>query len=388
MEQSPQTRPGLSRQYNVSYLDPKLPRATLKQAGRHYLASAAIYGGLLLFISFSPWFRDLLRQVQVGGKTPLVWYRYLYVAYLVIGAVVFFGWRPRSLWVSKNLRIVGYLSRVVRHYSGPSQPRKHESLRPTYEETHAMMFLLVKTFYGPLMIASALTAYQNLRGLLAGYGVTQTWAGHLDRGYMVFITVIFLLDAGLFAVGYHSESGLMRNKLRYVETNPLHILVCVCCYPPFNMPTTAFFGPSNRDPYILFAGDPTHPVTWILRVLAALSLLLLFSASFSLFTKASNLTNRGIVHWGPYRYIRHPGYLAKNLYWLMTSIPIFIPDTANPSFTWSQYAVFCVMSVGGLLAWGTIYFLRSITEERFLMRDPDYVAYCKKVRYRFIPGVY
>lgn len=388
MGRNSETRRDFSRQYNVSYLDPKLPRATLRQAGRHYLASAAIYGSLLLFLSLNPWFRDLLGPLQVRGKSALVWYRYIYGVYLIVGAVVFFGWRPRSLWVSKNLRIAGYLGRVARRCFRSSKQRTEESLRPTYEETHATMFLLVKTFYGPLMIASALTAYQNLGGLLAGYGATQTWIGRLDRGYMVFVTVVFFLDAALFAVGYHSESGLMRNKLRYVETNPLHILVCISCYPPFNMPTTAFFGPSNRDPYIIFAGDPTHPVTWILRGLAALSLLLLFAASFSLFTKASNLTNRGIVHWGPYRYIRHPGYLGKNLYWLMTSIPVFFPNTADPMFRWSEYLVFCIVSIGGLIGWGTIYFLRSITEERFLMRDPDYVAYSQKVKYRFIPGVY
>lgn len=387
MGQSSDIRADFTRKYNVGYLDPKLPRATLKQAGRHYVASAAIYGGILLFLSFSPWFRDLL-SVEVAGRRALVWYRYVYLAYLVIGALVFFGLRPRSLWISKNLRIAGYLGRVARRCLGSSRQRADVSLRPTYEETHAMMFLLVKAFYGPLMVNAALTGYHTLPRYFEEIQVQCEWAGFFDRGYMLLVTLIFFLDAALFAVGYHSESGLMRNKLRYVETNPLHILVCVCCYPPCNMPTTAFFGPSNRDPHIIFAGDPMHPMTWILRVLALLSLLLLLSASYALFTKASNLTNRGIVHWGPYRYIRHPGYLGKNLYWLMTSIPIFFPNTRNPLFEWSDYLVFCVMSIGGMIGWGAMYFLRSITEERFLMRDPDYVAYCQKVKYRFIPGVY
>lgn len=378
---------GQSQQHNVSYVDPKLPRATLKQALRHYLASAAIYGGILLFFSFNPWFRELL-SVRVAGRRALVWYRYIYLTYLVVGPVIFFGWRPRSLWVSKNLRVVGYLGRVTRRLFGSSGQGAKVSLRPSYEETHAMMFLLVKMFYGPLMINSALTGYRAIPQFLEQTQAQRSWGGFFDQGYMLLVMVVFFLDSALFAVGYHSESGLMRNRLRYVETNPLHILVCVCCYPPFNMPTTAFFGPSNRDPYIVFAGDPTHPVTWLLRVLAVLSLLLLLSASYSLFTKASNLTNRGIVHWGPYRYIRHPGYLGKNLYWLMTTIPIFFPDTSSPLFKWSDYLGFCVTAVGGLIGWGTIYFLRSITEERFLMRDPDYVAYCRKVKYRFIPGVY
>jgi protein-S-isoprenylcysteine O-methyltransferase Ste14 len=38
--------------------------------------------------------------------------------------------------------------------------------------------------------------------------------------------------------------------------------------------------------------------------------------------------------------------------------------------------------------WSLLYFLRAITEERHLGNDPDYREYCKKVRYRFVPGVW
>jgi protein-S-isoprenylcysteine O-methyltransferase Ste14 len=38
--------------------------------------------------------------------------------------------------------------------------------------------------------------------------------------------------------------------------------------------------------------------------------------------------------------------------------------------------------------WSFIYFLRAVTEERHLSSDPDYLAYCKRVPYRFIPGVF
>jgi protein-S-isoprenylcysteine O-methyltransferase Ste14 len=50
--------------------------------------------------------------------------------------------------------------------------------------------------------------------------------------------------------------------------------------------------------------------------------------------------------------------------------------------------LYCGTIVWGFIGWGTIYFLRALTEEKFLMRDPDYVAYCRKVKYRFIPGIY
>lgn len=40
-------------------------------------------------------------------------------------------------------------------------------------------------------------------------------------------------------------------------------------------------------------------------------------ASLSLGFKASNLTNRGIVTKGPYRWVRHPAYAAKLGIWLI-----------------------------------------------------------------------
>ena len=42
----------------------------------------------------------------------------------------------------------------------------------------------------------------------------------------------------------------------------------------------------------------------------------------------SNLTHRGIITNGPYRYSKHPAYLAKNLSWWLVSMPFMI--TVSP----------------------------------------------------------
>lgn len=369
---------------------------------KHYLASAGVYGLILIFYELNPWFRGLLSVTlrhasgeQIGKQivSGMQVYYFLYVAYVALALPIYLLTRPAMLRESKNLLIVGALCRmpgvVLKHFrSIPTPP-----LALTEKEKQALMFLLVKLFYGPLMLNSGfgeVIECQRLYLIPLGAELVD-W---LDRGYIMFYHGIFLVDSCLFFIGYHSEAGFLRNKLRYVETNLWHILVCIACYGPFNLVTGHFFGRSDSgDPYLAIMGDYRSVWTWVLRGAAVLCLLLLISSSASLFTRASNLTNRGIVTWGPFRYIRHPGYLGKNLFWLITLIPLFIPNThlaevEGLRFSWWNYCLTCICVIGGFLGWGTLYFLRALTEERFLSRDPEYVAYCKKVKWRFIPGVY
>jgi protein-S-isoprenylcysteine O-methyltransferase Ste14 len=41
-----------------------------------------------------------------------------------------------------------------------------------------------------------------------------------------------------------------------------------------------------------------------------------------------------------------------------------------------------------LLGWNLLYVARAITEEQHLSADPHYREYKKRVRYRFIPGLF
>jgi protein-S-isoprenylcysteine O-methyltransferase Ste14 len=375
---------------------------------KHYAASAAIYGLLLFVLALNPWFGGLL-STSVAGVTAFKVYCWLYVAYLTLALPIYLILRPVALASSKNLLILGVCRRVFRIARGRFRRLPTPPLALSEKERYALVFLGVKLFFGPLMLSSAFTDLTTCSHLLSGLSVTDnvTWldwaslalgklrslqrlelVGRLDWGYIMLVHVIFLADSCLFFVGYHTEAGFLRNNIRQVETNFWRILVCIVCYPPFNQVSSSVFGRSLNDPYIIVSGNFRGVWTWSLRAVAVFSLLLLISASGSLFTKASNLTNRGIVTWGPYRYIRHPGYLAKNLFWLMTLLPALVPNTASVFFSWTGFWLSSLCTVAGCICWGTIYFLRAITEEQFLSRDPEYVAYSKRVKWRFIPGVY
>ncbi len=90
-------------------------------------------------------------------------------------------------------------------------------------------------------------------------------------------------------------------------------------------------------------------------------------ASIALGFKASNLTNRGIISSGPYRFVRHPAYTAKVLIWIIQGI------------------FFGQFYLGILTAFAVIYFLRAWTEERHLSMGQDYIEYKRMVKWRFVP---
>ncbi len=376
-----------SDHWNLAQVDPSLPRASTECVFRHYAASVLIYSILLAFLHLNPWFKGLLHS-SIGSLTVAHVYYLLFGSYLVLAPVILLLARPSSLWNSKNVMVLAYAARLVRGIFSIRPPSEERSWAPTYAEKHALMFLVIKLVYGPLMFSSAFFSFNQLQGAITFLDRAENLLQSMDGIYRVLVPGVFFLDSALFCFGYHMEAGFLRNRVRYVETSLPALAVCLMCYPPFNQFTVSLFGPSNYNENILFLGDLHNPMTWMLRGMAVLFLLMLLSSSYSLFTRASNLTNRGIVTWGMYAIVRHPGYTAKNLFWLTTMVPIFFNiNPQAPQFSWMAYFMFCATTLMGFVAWSTIYILRALTEEKLLSRDPDYLAYCQKVKYRFIPGL-
>jgi protein-S-isoprenylcysteine O-methyltransferase Ste14 len=79
-----------------------------------------------------------------------------------------------------------------------------------------------------------------------------------------------------------------------------------------------------------------------------------------------------VVDAGPYRRIRHPGYLGLALWALGT-----------PFALGSRWALLPAGVTAGYIA------LRTALEDRFLQRDLEgYSQYAGRVRYRLLPGIW
>ena len=81
----------------------------------------------------------------------------------------------------------------------------------------------------------------------------------------------------------------------------------------------------------------------------------------------SNLTYRGVLTNGPYRFTRHPAYLSKNLFWWCSVMP-FLVTSGSP--------IDAVRNTFFLLMVNAIYYWRARTEEAHLLaEDPKYREY-------------
>jgi len=270
---------------------------------------------------------------------------------------------------SKGYKVISMIFRMLKDFkkyiddfvSGNELPKISK------EEKRDLLFLLVKLFFLPIMINFVLgnfysSQYQyNLLKPRSSFSITN----FNDYYYPFLISFFFLIDTAFFTFGYAIESKLLKNQVKSVEPTFLGWAVALICYPPFNQ-ILGWYTPWYSNDYFKLGNW-----TFFARVIVILLLAIYVWATIALGAKASNLTNRGIVAKGPYRFIRHPAYISKNLVWWVTALPVM------------SIAAFL-----GLSLWTFIYFMRAITEERHLMQDDDYKEYMQKVKYRFIPGIF
>jgi protein-S-isoprenylcysteine O-methyltransferase Ste14 len=248
----------------------------------------------------------------------------------------------------------------------------------------AGLALLLKFFFAPLMINWCLNHIASLSASLLQLidGIQNGIAGRMLFDSSLFwasFQLILFVDTLLFTLGYIIELPALGNRIRTVDPTFFGWFICLACYPPFNDFTLRFFEWQSSDfPY--FASDLVHLSVNVVLLTA----LAIFSwASIALGFKASNLTNRGIVAHGPYAFVRHPAYAAKNLAWWLGALPTLGMMLAAGSWRGMAYSLLA------LVGWTTIYALRAVTEERhLLLSDNGYAQYAQKVRWRFVPGIW
>ena len=323
----------------------RAPRVLRKWLGLHatLAAVAAIYWVLAEYRSslYAPFF-------TVAGT--------LLPAFSLL-AVPYIAWvdarmaRPQDIYWQLGDLLLGGSSRIDRAALGQ----------------HALAWA-VKGFFLPLMFGYAT---RNVVSLATGQGILQG-TPDFARVFEWTFTTLYFIDVVWGAVGYLWSLRLTDSHVRSTEPTALGWVVALICYEPISRGLwPAWFAYDAGRPWgHWLAASPLLYQAWGTLILLLTGVYAWATVSFGL--RFSNLTHRGIITNGPYRWLRHPAYLAKNLSWWLVSMPFMV--AGNPAHNLRLCAM--LLLVNGLYA------LRARTEERHLLHDPVYQAYAQAVAAR------
>ncbi len=264
-----------------------------------------------------------------------------------------------------------------------------KALRPVFDDIDKKngRGLLVKLFFAPLMtvffcdqfphlVRNVGYLFDGLPNLISSGAYTHSRFN--SDFFNISIALIFSIDVALAWCGYIISSRWVDNQTASAEPTVLGWLVCIMCYPPFQMFLGLYFSaPGERA--VLQVGS-----LWLVTIFTSMmvaSYVIYMAATLWFGVRFSNLTNRGIIRKGPFAWVRHPAYASKNFAWWCVMFPAIIYNINNTGWGVAGFQII------GLLLMTGVYYLRALTEERHLMADPHYQAYCQQVKYRFIPGV-
>ena len=218
---------------------------------------------------------------------------------------------------------------------------------------------LVKGFFLPLMfgyMSQYMAQFLGYAGPAAATGKPV-----FDTAY----AAMYFVDVTLVSVGYLATLRLTDTHIRSSDPTLLGWAVALICYQPFWGFVSGRYLPyqTDYDWQGWLAAIPDVRAAWGGAILLLTAFYLWATLSFA--ARFSNLTHRGIITNGPYRFTKHPAYLAKNLSWWLIAVPFLAQGGA-----WDGLSR-CLMLLGVNL----IYWLRARTEERQLAHDPVYVQY-------------
>ncbi|MCB5424034.1 protein-S-isoprenylcysteine methyltransferase [Altererythrobacter sp. CC-YST694] len=223
----------------------------------------------------------------------------------------------------------------------------------------------IKAFFGAFMISILPPGFANI--------VNADIPALLDNpgrfGGALF-ELLFLIDVQIGTVGYLFTLRPLDAHIR--SGNPFlgGWLAALICYPPF------VWGVMSNNGVI---GYEYHTADWSYWFQGHTALMWIWAGWLAVLTavyawatvafgiRFSNLTYRGVLTNGPYRFTRHPAYLAKNAFWWCSTLPFFVTNGSLVDMVRNTFFLGCISA---------IYYWRARTEEAHLLaEDPKYREY-------------
>jgi len=224
----------------------------------------------------------------------------------------------------------------------------------------------IKGFFGAFMISILPPGFAQV----VTFDPAQV-TGNPVEFVMLLVALLFVIDVQIGTVGYLLTLRPLDSHIRSGNPFLAGWLAALLCYPPF---VWGIIGPDNQVlSYEIGTPGWAH---WFAGSAALLwawgGLLVVLTGVYAWATvvfgiRFSNLTYRGVLTHGPYRFTRHPAYLAKNLFWWASVLPFMV--TTGSLLDAARNSIFLLVVNG-------IYYWRARTEEAHLLaEDPKYREY-------------
>lgn len=228
------------------------------------------------------------------------------------------------------------------------------------EHKALLMVWTVKTLFIPIMYGGLMVSLTHLL----------TFEFTLNPSVLVLWLFTFGLSFDLIiaTLGYICTSRLLSTEVRSTDDTWLGWLSCMICYPPL-LGILHFIRQQvddvTWDQWLM----PDNPLYWAWAAIIVFSWMVYWLSTASFGVRFSNLTYRGLIAHGPYRFTKHPSYLSKNIYWWLHTVP-FVGVSTTADLARNLIGLACV---------SLIYYVRAWTEERHLRKFAEYRAYCTMI---------
>jgi protein-S-isoprenylcysteine O-methyltransferase Ste14 len=289
----------------------------------------------------------------------------------------------KTFWLPLTLLAPLYIWFVDKRMDRPEDGYFHVGLIVTGQWKHidwplAKQHVLqwtVKGFFWPLMLVFCFEKIQWMdhnpfRTLFWAFVDEPTLHNWFPLYECIFVFILFV-DVTFASFGYVLTLKLFDSQLRTAEPTTMGWVVCLVCYPPFWNAIEANYLSYGQGGMVWgwwLDGWPVAKVAWSIVILLLYGFYALATVQFG--TRFANLTHRGIITNGPYRWFKHPAYVSKNFVWWF----FYLPFLSNDGIAGAIRATLLLIGVN------LIYYFRAKTEERHLMNDPIYREYAAFMR--------
>ncbi|WP_271079680.1 methyltransferase family protein [Aurantiacibacter sp. MUD61] len=180
--------------------------------------------------------------------------------------------------------------------------------------------------------------------------------------------ILFVIDVQIGTVGYLLTMRPLDAHIRSGNPFLAGWIAALACYPPLAwgvLGNIINYEVNTADWAYWLADYPALLWLWAGWLVFLTGIYAWATVAFGI--RFSNLTYRGVLTNGPYRFTRHPAYVSKNLFWWCATMPFLV---TSESLTDAIRNTAFIMAVSG------IYYWRARTEEAHLLaEDPKYREY-------------